>query len=199
MMAGAPLCFFEAERRFLFAYDGTMSNWNLPKEVVALSCADNFEEARHEWDLVNRGIDPTSSQNCVCGKEGLKYLFTIRNRETGAKLYPIGSSCIELFGREDLDQQTNIAIQMYAVLAEYREAGSLKLKGGAITRAVLKQLYEEGCFTPTSFNKGNPAVDYQFLVDMFNKRKEPSVKQQGKIWALLNGTVGPYLERTLAS
>ena len=176
-----------------------MSSWNLPREVVALSCADDFESARYEWDLVDRGIDPTSSQICVCGKEGLKYLFTIRNRETGAKLYPIGSSCIELFGRKDLDQQTNIAIQMYAVLAEYREIGSLKLNGGALTKAVLKQLYEEGCFTPTSFNKGNPETDYQFLVDMFNKRKEPSEKQQRKTWMLLNKVVGPYLERTLGS
>lgn len=189
----------EAGRRFLFAYDGTMSSWNLPKEVVALSCADDFEAARHEWDLVGRGIDPTSSQNCVCGKEGLKYLFTIRNRETGAKLYPIGSSCIELFGRKDLDQQTTIAIQMYAVLAEYRETRSLKLNGGAITKAVLKQLYEEGCFPASHYNGGNPAVDYQFLVDMFNRRREPSSAQQKKIWVLLNKTVGPYLERTLGS
>lgn len=176
-----------------------MSSWNLPKEVVALSCADDFDAARHEWDLVDRGIDPTSSQNCVCGKEGLKYLFTIRNRETGAMLYPIGSKCIEQFGREDLDQQTNIAIKMYAVLAEYRDTGALKLKGGEITRAVLKQLYEEGCFPANRYNGGNPEVDYQFLLDMFNKRKEPSEKQQSKIRVLLNRTVGPYLERTLGS
>lgn len=126
-------------------------------------------------------------------------LFTIRNRETGAELYPIGSSCIDLFGRQDLDQQVSVARQMYEVLAEYRETESLRLNGGAITRAVLKQLYEEGCFTPTPFNNGNPEVDYQFLVDMFNKRKEPSEKQQRKIWMLLNKTVGPYLERTLGS
>lgn len=184
---------------FLFSpnYDGCMSNWNLPKEVVDASLADDFEAARHEWDLVDRNIDPTSSQNCVCGKEGLKYLFTIRNRETGAELYPIGSSCIELFGRRDLDQQVGIIKQMYEVLAEYRETGSLRLNGGAITRAVLRQLYEEGCFVPNSFNGHNPEADYQFLVDMFNRRNDPSKKQQGKIWVLLNKTVGPYLERTL--
>lgn len=176
-----------------------MSSWNLPREVVALSCASDFESARYEWDLVDRDIDPDCLQSCVCGKENLKYLFTIRNRETGAKLYPIGSSCIKLFGRKDLDQQVGITKQMYEVLAEYRETGFLRLNGGAITRAVLKQLYEEGCFTPTPFNNGNPEVDYQFLVDMFNKRKEPSEKQQRKIWMLLNKTVGPYLERTLGS
>lgn len=174
-----------------------MSSWNLPYEVVAISCAKDFESARYEWDLVDRDIDPTASQNCVCGKEGLRYLFTIRNRVSGAKLSPIGSSCIKLFGREDLDQQTNITIQMYAVLAEYKENGSLKLKGGTITRAVLKQLYEEGYFIPTTYNNGNPELDYQFLVDMFNKRKEPSEAQQKKIWVLLSRTVGPYLERTL--
>lgn len=49
-----------------------MSNWNLPKEVVALSRADNFEAARHEWDLIDRDIDPDCLQNCVCGKDGLR-------------------------------------------------------------------------------------------------------------------------------
>ncbi|WP_237234481.1 hypothetical protein [Rothia nasisuis] len=176
-----------------------MSSWNLPKEVVALSCADDFDAARHEWDLVDRGIDPTSSQNCVCGKEGLKYLFTIRNRETGAELYPIGSSCIELFGRKDLDQQVGITKQMYEVLAEYRETGSLRLNGGAITRAVLRQLYEEGCFPPNDYNHRNPKIDYEFLVERFNQRSEPTEGQRKKIWVLLNKTVGPYLERTLGS
>lgn len=176
-----------------------MSSWNLPKEVVALSCADNFDAARHEWDLVDRDIDPDCLQSCVCGKEGLRYLFTICNRETGAELYPIGSSCIELFGRKDLDQQVGITKQMYEVLAEYRETGSLRLNGGAITRAVLKQLYEEGCFDPNSYNDGNPETDYQFLVKMFNRRNELSEGQRRKVWMLLNRTVGPYLERTLGS
>lgn len=174
-----------------------MSSWNLPREVVALSCAGDFESARYEWDLVDRDIDPDCLQSCVCGKENLKYLFTIRNRETGAKLYPIGSSCIKLFGRQDLDQQVSVAREMYAVLAEYRESGTLALNGGAISRAVLKHLYDEGCFVPTDFNKHNPEADYEFLVKMFNQRKEPSEAQQRKIWVLLNRTVGPYLERTL--
>lgn len=165
-----------------------MSSWNLPREVVALSCADDFESARYEWDLVDRDIDPDCLQSCVCGKEGLRYLFTIRNRETGAKLYPIGSSCIELFGRQDLDQQVSVARQMYAVLAEYRESGTLALNGGAISRAVLKKLYEEGCFDPNSYNDGNPDVDYQFLVKMFNRRNKLSEGQRRKVWVLLNRT-----------
>ena len=176
-----------------------MSSWNLPREVVALSCAGDFDVARHEWDLVDSEIDSTCSKNCVCGHENLKYLFTIHNRETGAKLYPIGSSCIELFGRQDLDQQVSVARQMYAVLAEYRESGTLALNGGAISRAVLKKLYEEGCFDPNSYNDGNPEADYQFLVKMFNQRNEPTEGQRKKIWVLLNKTVGPYLERTLGS
>ncbi len=174
-----------------------MSNWNLPKEVVALSCANDFESARYEWDLVGRSVDPEASQNCICGKEGLKYLFTIRNHMTGKELYPIGSSCIELFEREDFNHQTSIAKQLYAVLAEYKETGTLKLNGGSMNKAVLKQLYDDGCFKPSQYNGGNPEADYKFLVDMFNKRNDPTDAQRRKIWALLNRTIAPYLQQTL--
>lgn len=77
------------------------------------------------------------------------------------------------------------------------QQGTLSLRGGLFSRSLLAHLYEEGCFQPNKFNGFNPNKDYQFLVDMFNKRSEPSEKQHGKIWVLLHKTIIPYLEKTM--
>lgn len=77
------------------------------------------------------------------------------------------------------------------------QQGTLELRGGLFSRSLLAHLYEEGCFQPNKFNGFEARKDYQFLVDMFNKRSEPSEKQQGKIWVLLHKTIIPYLEKTM--
>lgn len=51
-------------------------------------------EAQREWEIVGCEVDETHSATCVCGKEGLRYVYTIANTETGETLSPIGSSCL---------------------------------------------------------------------------------------------------------
>ena len=62
---------------------------NLIKRVLEASTTDNWEIAVREWDIVDCEEDEEHASECVCGKENLRYLFTIRNRETGRSLYPI--------------------------------------------------------------------------------------------------------------
>ena len=76
---------------------------NLIKRVLEASTTDNWEIAVREWDIVDCEEDEEHASECVCGKENLRYLFTIRIRATGRSLYPRGSSCIEKFERVDLD------------------------------------------------------------------------------------------------
>ena len=53
---------------------------NLIKRVLEASTTDNWEIAVREWDIVDCEEDEEHASECVCGKENLRYLFTIRNR-----------------------------------------------------------------------------------------------------------------------
>ena len=65
---------------------------NLKKNVIEHSQADDWHSAVNEWEIDDVEEDETLTESCVCGKENLRYLFTIRNEFNGKKLYPIGSS-----------------------------------------------------------------------------------------------------------
>ena len=73
--------------------------------VIEFSVADDWEGARREWEVVGCEIDETHSATCICGKEGLRYVYTIVNTETGESLFPIGSSCIKKFEQNDMDEE----------------------------------------------------------------------------------------------
>lgn len=170
--------------------------WSLPEEVIRGSRSKYFKEATQEWDITGRTEDPEASSYCVCGKHGLRYLFKITNRKTGATLYPIGSTCIDQFERKDLTQEVAFTQAKFKIL-QATQQGKLSLRGSLFSRNLLAHLYDEGCFQPNKFNGFDANKDYQFLVDMFNKRSEPSEKQQRKIWVLLHKTIIPYLEKTM--
>ncbi len=74
-------------------------------QVIALSVSDTWEDAVSEWGIIGCEEDLTASSQCVCGKENIRYQYTISNSCNGEILFPIGSSCIQKFGREDLNQQ----------------------------------------------------------------------------------------------
>ena len=81
---------------------------NLLKTVLDSSESDTWEEAVREWDICDCEEDKHCSSFCICGKEHLKYLYTIRNRKTRRILYPIGSSCIKKFERDDMEETIKI-------------------------------------------------------------------------------------------
>lgn len=84
---------------------GNLYTDNLIGTVIGLSVADDWEGARREWEIVGCEVDETHSATCVCGKEGLRYVYTIANTETGETLSPIGSSCIKKFEQSDMDEE----------------------------------------------------------------------------------------------
>ena len=51
----------------------------LIQEVINNSNAKNWNEAVLEWDIADCIEDETCSESCVCGKFGLRYLYTILN------------------------------------------------------------------------------------------------------------------------
>ena len=75
---------------------------NLINTVINNSESDNWEDAVKEWDIVDVEENLDCAGQCTCGKEGLRYLFTIKNRINNHIIYPIGSSCISKF---DVDKR----------------------------------------------------------------------------------------------
>ena len=68
---------------------------NLKAIVLEHSESSDWQSAVLEWVIEDVEEDEKLSESCVCGKENLRYLFTIRNTDNGNALYPIGSSCIK--------------------------------------------------------------------------------------------------------
>jgi hypothetical protein len=51
-----------------------------------------------EWDLSDSmELSGGETETCVCGKTGLRTVFTVTNNITSKSLHPIGSKCIEHF------------------------------------------------------------------------------------------------------
>ena len=83
---------------------------NLIGTVIGLSVADDWEGARREWEIVGCEVDETHSATCVCGKEGLRYVYTIANTETGETLciaeVTRASSCTSCTSKMRFDRQS---------------------------------------------------------------------------------------------
>ena len=169
---------------------------NLIKEVLDKSESKNWTDAVKEWEIVDCEEDEKRSHYCICGKEGLRYLFTIKNTINNKELYPIGSSCIKKFGVDDLYAEATIWEQEFKLYNAIANNDFISLKDGLFSRKLLYKLYEEGAFKPTSYNKDDPYNDYKFLLDMFNKR-ELSDKQEKRCTAIILNSIKPFIKDKL--
>ena len=148
---------------------------NLIKRVLEASTTDNWEIAVREWDI------------------------TIRNRETGRSLYPIGSSCIEKFERDDLDYEVDVQMDMYRLAHAMERGERIELTSKYFSKKLLYALYEEGAFAPNKYNRYDGTNDYQFMLDMFNKRNKSEITEQQhrKIRGLIAYSIKPFLRERL--
>lgn len=167
----------------------------LARAVLDGSQASDWTEAVHEWVVVDLDEDPAATSSCVCGHPELRYLFTIRNEHTQSVLFPIGSSCINHFEREDLDRQINVLGDLLRLRKVIQAGDHIELTSKLFTRAMLEDLYEHSAFTPDQYNGGDGERDVDFLLKMFNKRDKTAItrKQHYKIQALLQTKVIPFV------
>ena len=145
---------------------GNLYTDNLIGTVIGLSVADDWEGARREWEIVGCEVDETHSATCVCGKEGLRYVYTIANTETGETLSPIGSSCIKKFEQSDMDEELagwQQAIKLMEEAARIGKEDYVHLHSGSYSRKLLYFLYEQDAFRPTKYNGYDGYNDYLFL------------------------------------
>ena len=169
---------------------------NLIKEVLDKSESKNWTDAVKEWEIIDCEEDEKCSTYCVCGKEGLRYLFTIRNTKNNNELHPIGSSCIKKFGVKDLYSEASLWEQEFKLYNAIANDSFISLKNGLFSRKLLHKLYVEGAFKPTSYNNYTPYNDYKFLKEMFNKR-ELSDKQEKRCTAIILNSIKPFIKEKL--
>ena len=156
---------------------------NLIQRVLDNSQNNTWDKAVKEWYIYSCQKDESCQSQCVCGKENIKYLFVIKNLLNKKMIFPIGSSCIKKFGRNDLNEQISICEQLFDLLNLVRNNKYISIEH--FSRKLLAYLYERGAFKPTAYNQFNGINDYNFMVDMFNKRKEPTKAQKSKIRGII--------------
>lgn len=170
----------------------------LMQEVINNSESDNWKDAVEEWVIDDCEEDEYCSEKCVCGKEDLRFLFTIKNKYNDNILFPIGSSCIKRFGRQDLKEETSIYEQMFKLLHMVRDHKFISFTSELFSRKLLNYLYKEGAFD-NYYNKYSGHDDYEFMLKMFNTKDKQSitVRQDKKIKAIIVNSIIPYLTRRL--
>lgn len=170
----------------------------LIKTVLNKSESSIWRDAVKEWEILDCREDSYADSFCICGKENIKYLFTIRNILNGNILFPIGSSCIKKFQRKDLDEVTNLTVDRFKLLHAIENNKYISLTSEFFSRKLLKTLYEEEAFN-TEHNNYKGYNDYNFMLKMFNKRNKDAItsKQHSKINAVIVSSIKPYLQKQL--
>ncbi len=171
---------------------------NLVMRVIEASEGNSWESAVEEWDIVDCEEDEDHECSCICGKEDLRFLFTIRNRYNQNVLFPIGSRCIRKFERQDMDEITSIHESLFKLLHALRNRERIELTSEFFSRKLLRYMYDNDAFQATPYNHGDSYNDYQFMLDMFNRRIPLSPRQQSKVNAIILNSIKPYLESILA-
>lgn len=145
---------------------------NLIKVVVDNSESKDWKSAVDEWKIIDVVEDEKLEGSCICGKEHLRYLFTIKNEENGRKLYPIGRLCIKKFERKELKDEVNIKEQLFKLLHAVEDNEFLQLSSEYFSRKLLHYLYEAGAFKATQWNDNDPKKTINFYVICLTKRRE---------------------------
>ena len=177
---------------------GNAYRTNLIQRVLDESESNTWNEAVLEWVIDDCEEDNSLQSSCICGKEELRYLFTIRNGNT---LFPIGSSCIKKFDRDDLNEEVSIQEKLFKLFHAIEDGNFITLSPEFFSRKLLKYLYEEGVFQANEYNNNEPEIDYEFMLKMFNKRDKESItpNQQRKINAIIMTSIRPYLVEQLVN
>lgn len=168
--------------------------------VLDRSVSKTWAEAVKEWYVLSCDEDESCSETCVCGHEGLRYNFSIRNELNGEVIYPIGSKCIEKFENNDMSDDAKCWIAVHRLMRRATRYGrdktlSLFDDKDVFSRRLIWFLYEQGAFKPTRYNRFEPYNDADFLIDMFNKRDYPTKHQRAKADAIVERQIYPFLRQ----
>ena len=171
---------------------------NLIEPIVKASVSDRWKTAVLEWDISDCEEDESAETDCMCGHEGIRYLFYIRNRNNGTTFGPIGSECIKKFGRKDLASEVDVQERMFRLYEAITKGMRIELDATYFSRKFLLYLLEQKAMSEGDYGF---MLDMLFMLDMFNKRDKDSITygQDRKINAVIAFSIKPFLQRRIAS
>lgn len=167
---------------------------NFVSVILENSESKDWGEAKTEWDITDVYEDESLSESCICGKEDLRYVYTITNRINGKSLYPIGSHCITHFENPDLNERIETDKQLFKLAHAINAHDAIDLSSEYFSKKLLKFLYDNEAFKANEYNCYNPKNDYEFLLKMFNMKKERSARQHYKIKAICSNYIEPFVK-----
>jgi hypothetical protein len=170
---------------------------NLIQRVIYDSESSIWSSVVTEWYIFDCQEDENHEISCICGQENLRYLFTIKNKLNGNILFPIGSECIKKFDRGDLNDEVSVHEQLFKLLHAVESKKFIRFNSSLFSRRLLFYLFENNAFKGSQYNGFDSESDYRFMLNMFNKRNEPTEKQKRKINAIIISEIKPFLQKTL--
>lgn len=160
---------------------------------------EDFEKAKHEWEIISADIDPEQTYSCICGQKHLKYLYRIRNKINNKTLGYIGNDCIKKFRRTDMNAKLS-AFQKECTLVKFCAENGLYIdwpqQKHLFSVSLIERIYNKGGFKPTQYNHYDPKVDYEFFLRMFRKRDDASPNELKRVRAILATQIKPYIRET---
>lgn len=147
----------------------TKNEWKLREEIIAMSQANNFDEAKKEWILerVYKGLGV-----CLCGHSPIRKLCVLRNTKNNEKTI-VGSSCVQKF----IGIKTEHLFKSYELIVKNPEA-------------YLDLLFIEYLFKHDVINEW----EYEFLKSTFRKKFEWLSEKQKDKRLQINRKIIAYME-----
>jgi len=170
---------------------------NLKAVIIDNSESEDWYSSVKEWEFFDVEEDEFCNSTCVCGHPNIKYLFTIRNKNNGNFVVPIGSHCIKKFDRADLNELVDVKEQLFKLLHAVENREYITLSSGYFSRKLLKYLYEEGAFIANKYNNYDAKNDYKFMLSMFNARSQLRDSIVRRINAIMINSIIPFLKDNL--
>lgn len=158
-----------------------MENKIKNKVAYAIICKSEnkeWKEAVKEWKIENCFEDTTRNRECICGKEHPQYKYKLVNKKNGKVIYPISKKCIKKLGREELDREAEMYVQKMSLEHRMAKGDYLSISDEDLSKRVIKHMYDNGVFEGNEYNGQNGERDYQFLIDMKNKKNKSAISEQ---------------------
>ena len=162
---------------------------NFLHPIICCSVSEKWESAAQEWEII--GYERVEKDTCICGKEEIKDIYTIRNRCNGNELYPIGSRCINKFKSEKMNEDINVykkvSDKIFNGISRLRETVD---RGESIKFNI--RLFSKEFIRYLNIKRVLIDSDYQFLLEMLRKRYKRSGERE-QINNIIEDFIVPYV------
>ncbi len=165
---------------------------NFLHPIICSSVSNEWESVAREWEITV--YERVEEDTCICGKEEIKDIYTIRNRINGNELYPIGSRCINKFKSEKMNKDIHAYEKAFNKISngisKLRETigkgESIKFTARLFSEELIRYLNKEGALDDN---------ERQFLLDMTGKRYKRSGERE-QINEIIENRIVPYIQNS---